>query len=210
MSIEFRCLFNISLLTYQCINNLTPSYLNFFSFNNNRTRAATRFDLKIPFAKKDLLKNSFRVQGAKIYNSLPRTIRESCNFNVFKRASFKHFMSKFFSNQSWFRFTLNFLPFTFLPFQLFLPFVCDICYFICYITWPRWKKVFGLICVIKFINKVSIYLSIYLSIPDGFECFQVVHKHEELKLAEFVIWGRLFTYSPNSSGGLLGKPSHEG
>ena len=97
MSIESRFHFNISLLVYKCLHNLTPSYLNFSSVNNNRTRAATRSDLDIPYAKKDIFKNSFRVQGAKIYNSLPCGIRESCSFNVFKRASFKHFMSKFFS-----------------------------------------------------------------------------------------------------------------
>ena len=97
MSIESRFHFNISLLVYKCLHNLTPSYLNFFSVNNNRTRAATRNDLNIPYAKKDILKNSFRVQGAKIYNSLPCAIRESCSFNAFKLASFKHFMSKFFS-----------------------------------------------------------------------------------------------------------------
>ena len=75
MSIEFRCHYNISLLVYKCLHNLTPSYLNFFSVNNNITRAASRSDLKIPFAKKDILKNSFRVQGAKIFNSLPCAIR---------------------------------------------------------------------------------------------------------------------------------------
>ena len=98
MSIESRFHFNISILVYKCLLILTPSYLNFFSVNNYRTRAATRSDLNIPYAKKkDIFNNSFRVQGDKIYNSLPCGIRESCSFNAFKRASFEHSMSKAFS-----------------------------------------------------------------------------------------------------------------
>jgi hypothetical protein len=95
MSFEFRCFYNTSILVFKCLNNLSPSYLNLFKINdNNRTRSSTRSDLLIPFAKKDILKNSFRCNGAKIFNSIPSTIRNSPSLASFKRASFKHFISK--------------------------------------------------------------------------------------------------------------------
>lgn len=96
MSLQYRCMFNISILVYKSLNNLTPSYLRFFTANNNnRTRASSRSDLVVPFAKKNLLQNSFRIQGAKIYNEIPISIRESPTLMSFKRACFKHFITRF-------------------------------------------------------------------------------------------------------------------
>ena len=92
MSIEHRCLYNVSILVFKATHSLTPSYLNIFEFNSNRTRAASRNDLIVPFARKDVLKNSFRVLGAKTFNSLPQTIRASPTLQSFKRAAFKFFI----------------------------------------------------------------------------------------------------------------------
>jgi hypothetical protein len=95
MSVQYRCMFNISILVHKSINNLTPSYLRFFTVNsNNRTRASTRSDLIVPFAKKNLFKNSFRVLGAKLYNELPTSVREAPSILSFKRACFKHYITR--------------------------------------------------------------------------------------------------------------------
>eukprot|EP00914_Ancora_sagittata_P025000 GHVO01049851.1.p1 GENE.GHVO01049851.1~~GHVO01049851.1.p1 ORF type:complete len:124 (+),score=0.39 GHVO01049851.1:504-875(+) len=99
MSLDYRYQYNSSILVFKCLNNLTPSYLNFFNFNNNnRTRSSTRSDLIVPFARKNLLKNSFRVKGAEIFNKLPTTIRQSPTLASFKRAAFKHFIFNFHSS----------------------------------------------------------------------------------------------------------------
>ena len=96
MSVQYRCMYNISILVFKSLNSLTPSYLSFFNVNNNnRTRASSRSDLIVPFARKNMLKNSFRIQGAKIYNDLPTSIRDSPTLMSFKRACFKHFISRF-------------------------------------------------------------------------------------------------------------------
>ena len=95
MSIEKRCLYNASILVFKSTHSLTPSYLNIFTYNTNRTRASSRNELTIPFATKDILKNSFRVIGAKTFNSLPQSIRESPSLESFKRACFKHFIHQF-------------------------------------------------------------------------------------------------------------------
>ena len=95
MSLEYRSHYTSAILVYKCLHDLTPSYLNFFHFTSGRTRAAARNDLIIPSAKKLVLKNSFCVQGAKTFNSLPSTIRNLPRLKVFKGACFKHFMSSF-------------------------------------------------------------------------------------------------------------------
>ena len=95
MSIDFRCKYNISILVYKSLHCHTPEYLNFFHLNSNRTRSAARNELIVPFARKDILKNSFRIQGAKIFNMLPLTIRESPSLPSFKRACFSHFITTF-------------------------------------------------------------------------------------------------------------------
>ena len=66
MSFEYRCFYNTSILVFKCLNNLSPSYLDFFKINsNNRTRSSTRSDLLIPFAKKIFSKILFDVMVPK-------------------------------------------------------------------------------------------------------------------------------------------------
>jgi len=95
MSIDYRCKFNICTSVFKSIHNLTPAYLSFFHFNSNRTRAAARGDLIIPHARKDIFKNTFRVLGAKLFNQLPSSVRDSPSLISFKRACFSHLISAF-------------------------------------------------------------------------------------------------------------------
>ena len=97
MSIDFRCQYNISILDFKSIHDLTPSYLNFFHHNTNRTCSSARGELTVglPFARKDVLKKSFRILGANVFNALPQSVRDSTSLATFKCACFKHFITSF-------------------------------------------------------------------------------------------------------------------
>ena len=67
-------------MMYEAINNQTPEYIsNMFSkyvdIHGRNLRSADRVKLRVPYAWTQYCENSFRIDGAKNWNSLPLNIR---------------------------------------------------------------------------------------------------------------------------------------
>ena len=50
-----------------------------------------RDQLQLPQAKTTKYQGSFRINGARAYNSLPRNIRSASDFSIFKSMAKRHF-----------------------------------------------------------------------------------------------------------------------
>ena len=75
------------LLVHKCLHGIAPSYLlsefrhaHFFHGYNTRSRDL----LRSPFAKTAKYQRSFRINGARTYNTIPRNIRQVETFSEFK------------------------------------------------------------------------------------------------------------------------------
>ena len=75
------------LLVQKCLHGIAPSYLlsefrhaHFFHGYNTRSRDL----LRSPFAKTAKYQGSFRINGARTYNTIPRNTRQVETFNEFK------------------------------------------------------------------------------------------------------------------------------
>ena len=82
-------------LMFKCFNNAAPTYLfdkfhKLRDLHNNYTRQATADLLALPKFKLDTAQNSFSFKGAKLWNSLPISIKSSTSLSSFKRNVLKH------------------------------------------------------------------------------------------------------------------------
>ena len=75
------------LLVHKCLHGIAPSYLlpefryaHFFHGLNTRSRDL----LRPPFAKTATYQGSFRINGARTYNTIPRNIRQVETFSGIK------------------------------------------------------------------------------------------------------------------------------
>ena len=75
------------LLVHKCLHGIAPSYLlsefrhaHLYHGYNTRSRDL----LRPPFAKTAKYQGSFRINGARTYNTIPRTIRQVEAFSKFK------------------------------------------------------------------------------------------------------------------------------
>ena len=75
------------VLVHKCLHGIAPSYLlsefrhaHLFHGYNTRSRDL----LRPPFAKTTKYQGSFRINGARTYNTLPRTIRQVETLSEFK------------------------------------------------------------------------------------------------------------------------------
>ena len=75
------------LLVHKCVHGIAPSYLlsefrhaHFFHGYNTRSRDL----LRSPFAKTVKYQGSFRINGARTYNTIPRNIRQVETLSEFK------------------------------------------------------------------------------------------------------------------------------
>ena len=92
LPIKFRIQFKILLLIYKCLNGQAPSYLSeLLELKSTTSRFGLRSTcdrtlLCIPFTKrKTFADRLFSVAGPRLWNGLPKTIRESPNPNCFKK-----------------------------------------------------------------------------------------------------------------------------
>ena len=92
LPIKFRIQFKIMLLVYKCLNGQAPSYLSeLLELKSTTLRPGlwSTYDrtlLCIPFTKrKTFADRSFSLAGPKLWNCLPKTIRESPNTDSFKK-----------------------------------------------------------------------------------------------------------------------------
>ena len=91
LPIKFRIQFKILLLVYKCLNGQASSYLSeLLELKSTTSRlglrsTCDRTPLCVPFIKrKTLADRSFSVAGPRLWNGLPKTIRESPNPDCFK------------------------------------------------------------------------------------------------------------------------------
>ena len=92
LPIKFRIRFKILLLVYKCLNGLAPSYLTeLLKLKSTMSRLGLRSTcdrtlLCVPFTKrKTFADRSFSIAGPRLWNDLPKTIRESPNPDCFKK-----------------------------------------------------------------------------------------------------------------------------
>ena len=76
-------------MMYKAINNKTPKCIsNIFSksvdIHGRNLRSADRDMLRVPYARTQYYENSFRIDGAKNWNSLPLNIRTTSSIESFK------------------------------------------------------------------------------------------------------------------------------
>ena len=76
-------------MMYKSLNNLAPDYMldlfNKVSESHSRNLRSVENDLlMIPFSKTRYYGRSFAIQGAKQWNSLPISIRNTPSLNIFK------------------------------------------------------------------------------------------------------------------------------
>ena len=82
------------VLVHKCLHGIAPSYLlsefrhaHLFHGYNTRSRDL----LRPPFAKTTKYQGSFRINGARTYNTLPRIIRQAKTLSEFKFELKRHF-----------------------------------------------------------------------------------------------------------------------
>ena len=82
------------VLVHKCLHGIAPSYLlsefrhaHLFHGYNTRSRDL----LRLPFAKTTKYQGSFRINGARTYNTLPRIIRQVETLSEFKIKLKHHF-----------------------------------------------------------------------------------------------------------------------
>ena len=92
LPIKFRIQFKSLLLVYKCFNGQAPSYLSELlelkSMTSRLGLSSTcdRTLLCVPFTKrKTFADRSFSIAGPRLWNCLPKTIRESPNPDCFKK-----------------------------------------------------------------------------------------------------------------------------
>lgn len=78
-----------AIMMHKIINGKTPSYLKELFTNSNVSnhyslRDKTKLDLQIPRARTDYYKKSFVFSGAKLWNSLPNSLKEEKSLSKFK------------------------------------------------------------------------------------------------------------------------------
>ena len=83
-------LYTIGIFIYQFVNENLPDIFNCF-FEWNRDRNVHQYDvhnadqLYVPNARLDVRKFSLKISGAKLWNVLPNSIKESSSLDMFKQ-----------------------------------------------------------------------------------------------------------------------------
>ena len=91
--IESQMKINACTFVRNCLDgNTCKSFENYFEINTHKigTRNNNKL-IKLPFARLEFGKKAFKFQGAKIYNELPLTIRNSPSLAEFQRKLTAHF-----------------------------------------------------------------------------------------------------------------------
>ena len=86
-NLQARRNYHKCLLVHKCLHGIAPSYLlsefrHAYLYHGYNTRS--RDLLRPPFAKTAKYQGSFRINGARTYNTIPRTIRQVEAFSKFK------------------------------------------------------------------------------------------------------------------------------
>ena len=93
MSLYQTIFYQKCLLMYCIINNVYPSYLHTYvkaHLVNHYNLRSQNQTLSVPFPHKEIYKKSFQYAGAKIWNNLPKTLKDTPNIQSFKYACKKY------------------------------------------------------------------------------------------------------------------------
>ena len=88
LNVKQKLLFNDKIMVYKCMNNLTPEYLRKrFQRRSEIHQRDTRQknNLSLPKCRLTSGQRAFAFRGAKIFNSLPRFIRNAKSLSGFKK-----------------------------------------------------------------------------------------------------------------------------
>ena len=89
MSVESRIKYNKAVFTYKTLNNMTPDYITKLLRPISQThslnlRSSETGALYVPFSRTALYSGSFSCLAPKLWNSLPKAVRNSESLNIFK------------------------------------------------------------------------------------------------------------------------------
>ena len=94
LSVKDKLLFNDLVMVRKCLNNFTPSYLRFQRRSIIHPRnTRQKNNLELPKCRLKTGQRSFAYRGPKIFNDLPKNIRETNDLNLFKKRIFKHILN---------------------------------------------------------------------------------------------------------------------
>ena len=88
LSVNDKLLLNVSAMVHKCVNDRAPSYLcKKFTRRSSVHNRNTRYnkDLNLPKCRLTTGQRTFAFRGAKLYNELPRDIKETADSKVFKK-----------------------------------------------------------------------------------------------------------------------------
>ena len=95
MPIHDYFIYRKMVLTFKVLKNLTPEYLNVFTFvhqiSTRTTRNSENGILYIPRFRTEYFKRSFKVSSTLLWNELPESIRNCDTLSSFKSAYLQHF-----------------------------------------------------------------------------------------------------------------------
>ena len=94
LPIRYRIKFKIAMITYKVLSTNQPQYLRDLLFIQNNTRSLRSGDdivLKVPKTKlKSAGDRSFSLAAPKIWNSLPKSVKEATSLPLFKKKLITH------------------------------------------------------------------------------------------------------------------------
>lgn len=95
LKIENQCKYNVCCLIYRCLNGMLPEWLMSFPSVGDIISCNTRQvnNLFCPRTNINAGQKAINIRGPKIYNELPRSIRDCNNFYVFKRKVKQFFLN---------------------------------------------------------------------------------------------------------------------
>jgi hypothetical protein len=83
--------FNTAVMVFKIRHGLAPAYLERLLINSNSR--FTEGNYLLPKTRIDLYKSSFAFAGAKVWNSLPATVKACRTLSMFKKSARKYFLS---------------------------------------------------------------------------------------------------------------------
>ena len=96
--LSYRYKYKLVVSVYKALCGMAPSYIRdmLTLYDAQRSlRSVFNETLKVPFARTELLKQSFRVSAPRFYNELPTSIRGCTSLSIFKRACYKFYLQSF-------------------------------------------------------------------------------------------------------------------
>ena len=90
LSFPNRVKYHLRVMMYKALNNLAPTYLtDLFTttskIHDRSLRSVENETLRVPFARTSYYENSFTVNGAKQWNSLPVELRQTTSLRPKKK-----------------------------------------------------------------------------------------------------------------------------